>query len=110
MSRPQDDSTDIKGCPAERKASLVLEILKGQTTSDEAARQQGLTVAAVEQWREGFFAPRTESLRVQPRDAEAKHQAEKKELLSKLGELAMQMEAHKIACDIQGNPHPEVNS
>ena len=33
-----------------------------------------------------------------------------KDLLAKIGDLTMQMEAYKIACDLQGKPHPDVNS
>ena len=66
MSQQQDDSTDIKRWTARRKASLVLEILKGQTTSAEAARQHSLTVAEVEQWREDFLSQGTEALRAHP--------------------------------------------
>ena len=110
MSQQQDDSTDIKRWTARRKESLVLEILKGQTTSAEAARQHSLTVAEVEQWREDFLSQGTEVLRAHPPDAEAEQQAEKKGLLAKIGDLTMQMEVYKIACDIQGKPYPDVNS
>ena len=110
MNEQQEESPDIKRWTARRKASLVLEVLKGQTTASEAARQHGLTVSEIEQWREDFLSQGTEALRMHPRDAEAKHRAEKKELLAKIGDLTMQMEAYKIACEIQGKPLPDVNS
>lgn len=44
----------------------------------------------------------TEDLRSDPRDAEAKHRAKKKDLLAKIGDLTMQMEAYKIARDDHG--------
>jgi len=51
----------------------------------------------------------TEALRSHPRDAEAKHKAKEKDLLAKIGDLTMQMEAYKIACDVQGKPYPDAN-
>ena len=38
-----------------------------------------------------------------------KHKAKEKDLLAKIGDLTMQMEAYKIACDIQGKPHPDAS-
>jgi hypothetical protein len=49
-----------------------------------------------------FVSQCTEALRSHPRDAEAKHRAEKKDLLAKIGDLTMQMEAYKIARDYLG--------
>ena len=105
-----EDSKDIKRWTARRKAELVTEILKGNTTAAEMARSHDLTVAEIEQWKSDFIEMGTEALRSHPRDAEARHKAREKDLLAKIGDLTMQMEAYKIACDVQGKPHPDVNS
>lgn len=101
---------DIKRWTARRKAEVVTEIIQGKTTASEVARTHDLTVGEVEPWKADFIDMGTEALRSHPRDAEAKHQAEKKDLLAKIGDLTMQMEAYRIACDLQGKPHPDANS
>ena len=107
---PESDSdTDIKRWTARRKAAAVLDIIKGKTTAAELARSHDLTLAEVEQWVEDFVTIGTEALRSHPRDAEARHKAEKKDLLAKIGDLTMQMEVYKIACEIQGKPLPDAN-
>lgn len=105
-----DSDTDIKRWTARRKAALVLDIIKGKTTVAQAARAHGLTVGEVEQWLEDFTTQGTEALRAHPRDAEARHLAERKQLLAKIGELTMDMEILKIAAQVQGKQVPDVNS
>lgn len=107
MSQEPDD---IKRWTARRKAAAVMDIIKGKTSAAELARTHDLTVAEVEQWVDDFVSIGTEALRSHPRDAEARHKAEKKDLLAKIGDLTMQMEVYKIACEIQGKPLPDVNS
>lgn len=79
-----------------------MDIIKGKTTAVELVRSHDLTVAEVEQWMDDFVSQGTEVLRSHPRDAEAKHRAEKKDLLAKIGDLLMQMEAYKIDRDYLG--------
>jgi transposase-like protein len=108
----RDPNDDIKRWTARRKASAVMDIIKGKTTAAELARSHDLTVAEVEQWMDDFVSQGTEALRSHPRDAEAKHRAEKKDLLAKIGDLTMQMEAYKIARDYLGlgKPQPDADS
>jgi putative transposase len=40
---------------AKRRAALVVELLRGDTSVQEAARQHGLTMAEIEQWKERFL-------------------------------------------------------
>ncbi len=42
---------------AKPRATLVLSILRGETPAQEAARQHGLTVAEVEEWKETGTSP-----------------------------------------------------
>lgn len=104
------DSDDIKRWTARRKASAVMDIIKGKTTAAELARTHDLTIAEVEQWMDDFISMGTEALRSHPRDAEALHKAREKDLLAKIGDLTMQMEVYKIACDIMGKPLPDAKS
>ncbi len=105
---PQNE--DIKRWTARRKAEVVLDIIKGKTTSAEVARSHDLTIGEIEQWMEDFTSMGTEALRSHPRDAEALHKAREKDLLAKIGDLTMQMEVYKIACEVQGKPLPDVKS
>ena len=105
-----DESDEIKRWTARRKAAAVIDIIKGKTGSSELARTHGLTLAEVERWMEDFVSTGTEALRSHPRDAEARHKTREKDLLAKIGDLTMQMEVYKIACEIQGKPLPDVNS
>ena len=43
---------------AKRRVALIVSLLKGETSAQEAARQHGLTVAEVEDWRELRARPR----------------------------------------------------
>ena len=82
---------------AKRKAAVVLEIIKGKTTAAEVARQHGLTVAEVDSWSDRFMQGAEEFLKALPKEIEERHGAEKKELLAKIGEQAMQIEVLKKA-------------
>lgn len=104
------ESEDIKRWTARRKAVVVLDIIKGKTTATEVARSHDLTVSEVEQWLTDFTSMGTEALRSHPRDAEALHKAREKDLLAKIGDLTMQMEVYRIACEVQGKPLPDVRS
>jgi hypothetical protein len=50
-----DAAEPIERWTAKRRVALVVRILKGETSVAEAARQHGLTVAEVEDWRETFL-------------------------------------------------------
>lgn len=86
MNQP---SEDIKRWTARRKAAAIMEIIKGKTTAAEIARSHELTVAEIDQWMDDFVSQGTEALRSHPRDAEAIHKAEKKELLGTLPLLSI---------------------
>ena len=107
MSEPPEE---IKRWTARRKAAVVLDIIKGNTTAAEVARSHDLTVAEVEKWQEEFVNQGTEALRANPRDVEARHQSEKKELLAKIGELTMEKEVWKVTREILGKPLPDADS
>jgi len=48
--------------------ALVVSILKGETSVAEAARQHGLTVTEVEDWRERFLAGAENALRTRMKE------------------------------------------
>jgi len=66
-----DLPNDVKRWTAKRRSALVLSILRGETSVQEAARKHGLTVAEVEEWKEKFLLAAENALRSRPRDEEA---------------------------------------
>lgn len=56
---------------AKRRVTLVVSILKGETSVAEAARQHELTVGEVEGYREKFLLRDENALRSRPRDDDA---------------------------------------
>ena len=82
---------------AKRRAALVVEILRGDTSAQEAARQHGLTVAEIEQWKERFLAGAENALRNRPLDEEDVKDRDIKRLKQKIGDLVMDIDILKEA-------------
>ena len=82
---------------AKRRAALVLSILKGDTSTQEAARAHGLTVAEVEDWKEKFLSAAENALRARPKDDEALKDEQIKRLKQKVGELVLDIDILKEA-------------
>jgi len=59
---------NIQRWSAKRRAALVLSILRGETSTQEAARKHGLTVGEIEDWQERFLAAAENALRSRPKD------------------------------------------
>lgn len=98
---------NIQRWTAKRKAAVVLELIRGKTTPPDAARQHGLTVAKIEQWREDFLSQGTEAVRSHPRDREAQWEAEKQRLQAKVGDPALEVDVLKKAHRILGKDLPD---
>jgi transposase-like protein len=98
----QDQEDAQKRWTAKRRAALVMEILRGDLSVAEAARQHGLTVAEVEEWRERFLAGAENALRSRPLGDEAQNEQELKRLKQKVGELVMELDVAKEA--LKGHP------
>ena len=80
---------------AKRRASLILSILKGETSAQAAARKHGLTVAEVEEWRERFLLGAENALRTRPKDEDALKDQEIKKLKQNVGELVLDLDVLK---------------
>jgi len=88
---------DLQRWTAKRRAALVLTILKGETTAQEAARRHGLAVADVESWRDKFLAGAENALRSRPRDEEGQQAEYVRRLERKVGQMALDMDIMKEA-------------
>ena len=88
----EPNQEDVQRWTTKRKASLVLSILKGETSIQEAARQHGMTVAEIEDWKEKFLLGAENALRTRPKDDEALQEEQIKKLKQKIGDLVMDMD------------------
>jgi len=92
---PENES--VQRWTTKRKAALVLSILKGDISTQEAARQNGLTVAEIEQWKERFIMGAENALRSRPKDEEELKDEQIKKLERKVGQLVMDIDILKAA-------------
>lgn len=88
---------EIQRWTAKRRSALIVSIVRGETSVQEAARQHGLTVAEIEDWRERFFLAAENALRSKPRDEEALKDEQIKRLKQKVGELVLDIDILKEA-------------
>jgi transposase-like protein len=84
-----ESADPIERWTAKRRVALVVSILKGEPSIAEAARQHGLTVAEVENWRETFLLGAENALRSRPKDEEALKEEQIKKLKQKIGDLVL---------------------
>jgi transposase-like protein len=100
MSEPEQGE-EVQRWTAKRRATLVMSLLKGETTVAEAARRHGLKVAEVEEWRERFLLGAENALRARPRDDEALREEEVNRLKRKVGELTMDLDILREAARLR---------
>ena len=86
----QEQAKPIERWTAKRRAALVLNVLKGETSVAEAARQHGLRVAEVEGWQEQFLRAAENGLRHRPKDEEALKEEQIRKLKQKIGDLVVE--------------------
>jgi len=91
------EKDDIQRWTTKRKAALVLSIIKGETSIQQAARQHGITVAELEDWKERFLLAAENALRARPKDEEALREEQIKKLKQKIGDLVMDIDILKEA-------------
>jgi len=99
---------NIQRWTAKRRAALVLAILRGETSTQEAARKHDLTVAEVEEWKDRFLLAAENALRSRPGDEEALKDEQIKKLERKIGQLVMDLEIFKEATKMRAF-HPETS-
>jgi Protein of unknown function (DUF1153) len=83
---------DVQRWTARRRLSLVLSILKGETTAEDCARRHHLTVAEIEDWKERMLLAAHNALRSRPRDEEAMKDDQIRRLKQKVGELVLDLD------------------
>ena len=63
----EQQSEEVQRWTAKHRATLVISVLRGETTAAEAARRHGVKVAEVEEWRERFLLGAENALRAAER-------------------------------------------
>lgn len=86
---------DIKRWTAKRKAALVKELMRGQTTLSEAARLHDQLPSEIEKWVEDAEAAMENALRSNPRDVTELYEKKIEELQAVYGEAIMELKARK---------------
>jgi transposase-like protein len=84
-----ESADPIERWTAKWRLTLVVSLLKGETSVAEAARTHGLTVAEVEAWREQVLLGAENALRTRPKDDEALKDEQFKKLKQKMGDLVL---------------------
>jgi transposase-like protein len=87
---------------AKRKASIVLDLLKGKRTMVEVCREYDLKQSEVEEWIDLFIQGGQNRLRSRPRDEKVLIDEREKQLKAKIGELVMEVDVLKKAL----SPYP----
>lgn len=85
---------------AQRKAAIILEVLKGQISVPEAARRYGFTQGEYRKWADEFMRGGIDALKVNRKGLEAEHRSEVRRLQAKIGQLVMENEIAKEALRI----------
>ena len=95
-----DDESKIERWPAQRKAAIIVDVLKGKISVPEAARKYGFTQGEYREWADEFMRGGIEALKVTKKGVEAEYRSEIKRLQAKIGELVMDNEIRKEALRI----------
>lgn len=90
MAKDEKAVEDVQRWTAKRRTALVISIIKGEASAQEAARRHGLTLAEVEEWKERFLAAAENALRSRPKDEEGQREESIKRLKQKVGELVLE--------------------
>lgn len=93
----EQEPDDVQRWTTKRKAALVISILKGETSVQEAARKHGVTAAEIEDWKERFLLGAENALRARPKDEEALKDEQIKKLKQKIGDMVMDMDIMREA-------------
>src|SRR5690554_6756231 len=82
---------DIKRWTAKRKAELIKQIYRGQTTVPEAARHYDLTQQAIQQWMDDAEAGMENALKANPKDIADQYETQLRELRGAYGAAVLEL-------------------
>ena len=82
---------EIKRWTAKRKAELIKQIYRGQTTVPEAAREHDLTQAEIERWMSDAESGMENALKANPKDISEQYEKQLSELKEAYGEAMLEV-------------------
>lgn len=82
---------EIKRWTAKRKAELIKQIYRGQTTIAEAARANDITQSEIEKWMDDAEAGMENALKANPKDVAEQYEKQIKDLHEAYGEAMLQV-------------------
>jgi transposase-like protein len=86
---------EIKRWTAKRKAELIKQIYRGQTTVPKAAREYDLTQAEIESWMDDAEAGMENALKANPKDIAEQYEKQLSELKEAYGEAMLELKFRK---------------
>lgn len=86
---------EIKRWTAKRKAELIKQIYRGQTTVPEAAREYDITQAEIESWMSDAEAGMENALKANPKDIAEQYEKQLSELKEAYGEAMLEVKVLK---------------
>jgi transposase-like protein len=95
--KPEPEPEKFERWTAQRKAAIILEVLKGKISVPETCRKHGITQGEFRDWADEYHRGGVEALKVNKKGLEAEYRAEVKRLQSKIGELVMENEIRNEA-------------
>ena len=98
--QPSPEDERFERWTAQRKAAIILEVLKGQISVPEAARKYGFTQGEFRKWADEYHRGGIDALKVNKKGLEAEHRNELRRLQAKIGQLVMENEIAKEALKI----------
>lgn len=98
--QPAPEPEKFERWTAQRKAAIILEVLKGQISIPEASRRYGFTQGEYRKWADQFMRGGVDALKVNRKGLDAEHRAEVRRLQAKIGQLVMDNEIAKEALRI----------
>lgn len=85
---------DIKRWTAKRRTALILQIIRGETTVNEAARQYDLKSAEIQHWYDSFLQSGENGLKTRPNEELELKDKQIRKLKEKIGDLVMKQEVY----------------
>ena len=86
---------EFKRWTSKRKTALVLEIIQGKTTVDEASRAFDVPPSEIETWVEEGKKGMENALRTKPLEVKEQYERQLKELQEAYGEAMLELRARK---------------
>ena len=86
---------EIKRWTARRKAELIKQIYRGQTTLAKAAREYDVTQSEIESWMRDAEAGMENALKANPKDGAEQYEQQLRDLKEAYGEAMLELKFRK---------------